>query len=66
LITDFGHCCEPTLIKEPETCPVVSLQTINQLRQKGSAYEGGEKVMEFPVLTGDAETPNDPGTYLCG
>jgi lipoprotein-anchoring transpeptidase ErfK/SrfK len=37
---------------------------INQLKQKGEAYEGGKKVMEFPVLTGDAETTTDPGIYL--
>jgi lipoprotein-anchoring transpeptidase ErfK/SrfK len=37
---------------------------INQLKQKGEAYEGGKKVMEFPVLTGDAETTTDPGVYL--
>jgi lipoprotein-anchoring transpeptidase ErfK/SrfK len=37
---------------------------INQLKQKGEAYENGKKVMEFPVLTGDAETTTDPGVYL--
>ncbi len=37
---------------------------IDQHKQVGSAYENGKKVMEFPVLTGDAETTTDPGTYL--
>jgi lipoprotein-anchoring transpeptidase ErfK/SrfK len=37
---------------------------IDQLKQVGSAYENGKKVMDFPVLTGDAETTTDPGTYL--
>ena len=37
---------------------------IDQLKQKGEAYEGGKKVMEFPVLTGDDETTTDPGIYL--
>jgi lipoprotein-anchoring transpeptidase ErfK/SrfK len=37
---------------------------IDQLKQVGAAYEGGKKVMEFPVLTGDDETTTDPGVYL--
>jgi lipoprotein-anchoring transpeptidase ErfK/SrfK len=37
---------------------------IDQLKQKGEAYEKGKKVMEFPVLTGDDETTTDPGIYL--
>jgi lipoprotein-anchoring transpeptidase ErfK/SrfK len=37
---------------------------IDQLKQVGSAYERGKKVLEFPVLTGDAETTTDPGIYL--
>jgi lipoprotein-anchoring transpeptidase ErfK/SrfK len=37
---------------------------INQLKQVGTAYEGGKKVLEFPVLTGDDETTTDPGIYL--
>jgi lipoprotein-anchoring transpeptidase ErfK/SrfK len=37
---------------------------IDQLKQKGEAYEKGKKVMEFPVLTGDDETTTDPGVYL--
>ena len=36
---------------------------IDQLRQVGTAYERGKKVLEFPVLTGDAETTTDPGIY---
>ena len=37
---------------------------INQLKQKGEAYENGGKIMEFPVLTGDDETTTDPGIYV--
>ena len=37
---------------------------IDQLKQVGAAYERGKKVLEFPVLTGDAETTTDPGIYL--
>jgi lipoprotein-anchoring transpeptidase ErfK/SrfK len=37
---------------------------IDQLKQVGSAYENGKKIMEFPVLTGDDETTTDPGIYL--
>jgi lipoprotein-anchoring transpeptidase ErfK/SrfK len=37
---------------------------INQLKQVGTAYERGKKVLEFPVLTGDDETTTDPGIYL--
>lgn len=37
---------------------------INQLKQVGSAYEMGKKVLEFPVLTGDDETTTEPGIYL--
>src|SRR4030042_2647143 len=37
---------------------------INQLKQVGAAYEGGKKVLEFPVLTGDDETTTEPGIYL--
>jgi len=37
---------------------------INQLKQVGSAYERGKKVLEFPVLTGDDETTTEPGIYL--
>ena len=37
---------------------------INQLKQTGAAYEGGKKVLEFPVITGDDETTTEPGTYL--
>ncbi len=37
---------------------------INQLKQVGVAYEGGKKVLEFPVLTGDDEATTDPGIYL--
>jgi lipoprotein-anchoring transpeptidase ErfK/SrfK len=37
---------------------------IDQLKQVGSAYEGGKKVLEFPVITGDDETTTEPGIYL--
>ena len=37
---------------------------INQLKQVGTAYEGGKKVLEFPVITGDDETTTEPGIYL--
>jgi hypothetical protein len=37
---------------------------IDQLRQAGAAYEDGDKLFEFPVITGDDETTTDPGTYL--
>ena len=37
---------------------------IDQLKQVGTAYERGKKVLEFPVLTGDDETTTDPGIYL--
>jgi lipoprotein-anchoring transpeptidase ErfK/SrfK len=37
---------------------------IDQLKQVGSAYEGGKKVLEFPVITGDDETITEPGIYL--
>jgi lipoprotein-anchoring transpeptidase ErfK/SrfK len=37
---------------------------IDQLKQVGTAYERGKKVLEFPVLTGDDETTTNPGIYL--
>ena len=37
---------------------------IDQLKQKGAAYEDGKKLNEFPVITGDDETTTEPGTYL--
>jgi lipoprotein-anchoring transpeptidase ErfK/SrfK len=37
---------------------------INQQKQTGVAYEGGQKVWEFPILTGDDETTTNPGNYL--
>lgn len=36
---------------------------INQHKQIGAAYEGGQKIWEFPVMTGDDETTTDPGIY---
>ena len=51
--------------KPPEAAPEhEKMIWIDQLKQVGAAYEDGKKVMEFPVLTGDAETTTDPGTYL--
>jgi len=37
---------------------------INQLKQIGIAYENGEKLWEFSVLTGDDECTTNPGIYL--
>jgi hypothetical protein len=37
---------------------------IDQLKEVGAAYEEGEKLFEFPVITGDDETRTDPGRYL--
>jgi len=37
---------------------------IDQLKQVGAAYEGGKKLVDFPVLTGDDETTTEPGLYL--
>jgi hypothetical protein len=37
---------------------------IDQLKEVGAAYEEGEKLFEFPVITGDDETTTDPGRYL--
>jgi lipoprotein-anchoring transpeptidase ErfK/SrfK len=36
---------------------------INQIKQFGAAYEEGEKICEFPIITGDDETPTPPGIY---
>jgi hypothetical protein len=37
---------------------------INQEEQIGAAYGRGQKLLEFPILTGDDETPTPPGTYV--
>jgi lipoprotein-anchoring transpeptidase ErfK/SrfK len=37
---------------------------IDQIKQKGAAYEQGCKLFEFPVMTGDDETTTDPGLYV--
>ncbi len=37
---------------------------IDQEEQVGAAYAHGKKLLEFPILTGDDETPTPPGTYL--
>lgn len=37
---------------------------INQEEQIGAAYGRGQKQLEFPILSGDDETPTPPGTYV--
>ncbi|MHB9072192.1 MAG: L,D-transpeptidase [Desulfobaccales bacterium] len=37
---------------------------IDQIKQVGAAYEQGEKLCEFPIITGDDETPTPPGIYV--
>jgi lipoprotein-anchoring transpeptidase ErfK/SrfK len=37
---------------------------INQIKQVGAAYEEGKKLCEFPIITGDDETPTPPGIYV--
>ncbi len=37
---------------------------IDQPKQVGIAYQDGKKLFEFPVVTGDDETPTDPGIYV--
>ncbi len=37
---------------------------IDQIRQVGVAYEHGKKLAEFPIITGDDETPTPPGIYV--
>ena len=37
---------------------------IDQIKQVGAAYEQGEKLYEFPIITGDDETPTPPGIYV--
>jgi lipoprotein-anchoring transpeptidase ErfK/SrfK len=37
---------------------------INQIKQVGIAYQEGKKLFEFPVVTGDDETPTNPGIYV--
>jgi lipoprotein-anchoring transpeptidase ErfK/SrfK len=37
---------------------------INQPKQVGVAYEQGEKLFEFPVMTGDDEETTNPGIYV--
>jgi lipoprotein-anchoring transpeptidase ErfK/SrfK len=36
---------------------------IDQVKQVGIAYQGGKKVLEFPVVTGDDESTTNPGIY---
>ena len=37
---------------------------IDQPRQTGTAYEKGQKLFSFPLMTGDDETPTPPGAYV--
>ncbi len=37
---------------------------INQHKQVAAIYEAGEKIREFPVMTGDDEFTTNPGTYV--
>ena len=37
---------------------------INQPKQIGIAYQEGKKLFEFPVITGDDESPTDQGIYV--
>jgi lipoprotein-anchoring transpeptidase ErfK/SrfK len=37
---------------------------INQHKQIGAAYEDGQKIWQFPVMTGDDETTTNPGIYV--
>jgi lipoprotein-anchoring transpeptidase ErfK/SrfK len=37
---------------------------INQPRQVGIAYQEGKKLFEFPIVSGDDETPTNPGIYV--
>jgi lipoprotein-anchoring transpeptidase ErfK/SrfK len=37
---------------------------IDQIKQIGAAYEQGDKICEFPIITGDDETPTSPGIYV--
>jgi lipoprotein-anchoring transpeptidase ErfK/SrfK len=36
---------------------------INQPKQIGTTYQGGKKLFEFPIVTGDDETTTNPGIY---
>jgi hypothetical protein len=36
---------------------------IDQVKQVGIAYQGGKKLFEFPVVTGDDQTTTNPGIY---
>jgi lipoprotein-anchoring transpeptidase ErfK/SrfK len=37
---------------------------IDQKNQVGAAYGDGKKLLAFPILSGDEETPTLPGTYV--
>ena len=37
---------------------------INQPKQVGIAYQEGKKLFEFPIVSGDEETPTNPGIYV--
>jgi len=37
---------------------------INQPKQVGVAYQEGKKLFEFPIVSGDDDTPTNPGIYF--
>ena len=37
---------------------------INQPKQVGVAYQEGKKLFEFPIVSGDDDTPTNPGIYV--
>ena len=37
---------------------------VDQLKQVGIAYHEGKKLFEFPIVSGDDETPTNPGIYV--
>jgi lipoprotein-anchoring transpeptidase ErfK/SrfK len=37
---------------------------IDQPKQVGTAYQEGKKLFEFPIVSGDDETPTHPGIYV--
>jgi hypothetical protein len=37
---------------------------IDQEKQVGAAYGQGKKLLAFPIISGDDETPTPPGTYV--
>ena len=37
---------------------------IDQTKQVGIVYQEGKKLFEFPIVSGDDETPTNPGIYV--